>query len=190
MQGKSVGRNRQVSAFQCTPAPPTPLRRHERAPVADRQRGLVGVVTERQRRLCGPQEQIVPDAVAQFVGREGGGKSVAVSRHGPRSMATISRPACGEFMGQDRARPAEPNDHDIVRRQACAPSWLSICFAPFRAAADADRGQRISFVVTPDPVAIVVASTRESRSSSSRPCRGCRHRSGRRKNLPEHSATS
>jgi hypothetical protein len=41
--------------------------RHERAPCADRQRGLIHLVAECERRLIGPQEQFVTNAIAQFI---------------------------------------------------------------------------------------------------------------------------
>ena len=89
------------------------VRRHERAPAPDRQRGLVHLVAERDGGLVGPQEQFVPDVVAQLVLRVGGreiGRRVA-----PR--AALDRddvePFVGQFVREDRAGPAEPDDDHV-----------------------------------------------------------------------------
>ena len=42
-------------------------RRHERAPVADRQRCLAHIVAKSERLLLGAKEQLMPEAIAQFV---------------------------------------------------------------------------------------------------------------------------
>src|SRR6516162_1786443 len=67
--------------------------RHERPPGTDRQRGLVHLVAERERGLVRPQEQLVPNAIAQFVlhvGRREIGRRVAP---GTSSMAMTSSPS-------------------------------------------------------------------------------------------------
>ena len=89
------------------------VRRHERAPTADRQRGLVHLVAEREGGLVRPQEQLVADAVAQFVlhvVRREIGRRVA-----PRAALDGDdvEPFIGQLVRHDRAGPAEPDDDDI-----------------------------------------------------------------------------
>nr|GEZ34032.1 hypothetical protein [Tanacetum cinerariifolium] len=68
----------------------------------------------------------------------------------------------GEFIGDDGPGPAEPDNHDV--RGRAAPDSASGC-------ADRCRGGSRS-------------AHRGNRSSSTTPCRGCRHTPGRRRSLP------
>ena len=105
---------RQVSPSQWTPAPPTPLPGLKRAELPDRQRRLAVVIAERQRALRRSLEQIEPHRIAQLVRRvtdvEGGG-GVA-----PRTALDRDdvEPLVGELLREDRAGPAEADDHDVL----------------------------------------------------------------------------
>ena len=103
---KSVGRKRQVSAFQCRPPPPTPLPSMKAPQLRTGSAVWLALVAEGHRRLRRAQEQLVLDAIAQFVLRVGERKSLAVSRHGPRSIAMTSRP--GSVSSWARIEPVQP----------------------------------------------------------------------------------
>src|SRR5665213_3934198 len=88
------------------------VRRHERAPGADRQRCLVHLVAERESRLIRTQEQFVADMIAQFILRVG-------SREIGRRVAPWTaldgddvEPLVGQFVGEDTAGPAKADDDD------------------------------------------------------------------------------
>ena len=93
----------------------------ERAPLPDRQRRLSVAVAERQRALRGLLKEIEPDPVAQLIGRvtdvEGGG------RVAPRTALNRDdiEPLVGELLREDRAGPAEANDHDVLCGIASLP---------------------------------------------------------------------
>ena len=132
------------------------VRRHERAPVADRQRGLVHLVAEREGRLVGPQKQFVADAIAQFVLR-------VVRRKFRRRVAPGAaldrddvQPFVGQLVGHDRAGPAEPDDDDVFFWKLARHARLSLS-ASIRRGPHAHRRKREAFVVTFDPVEIIVA---------------------------------
>ena len=87
---------------------------HEGAPVAHRQRRLTGIVAERHRHLRRPQKKLVLQAIAQFVLRVGNrkvGRGVA-----PRAALDGDdvEPGIGEFVGENRAGPAEADDDHIL----------------------------------------------------------------------------
>src|SRR6516165_6821518 len=70
-------------------------------------------------------------------------------------------------MCQDRTGPSQSHNHDICRGQlACHCRALvtkSTCFPnPFWSAADANRWQRITFVMPLDPVSVVIARAGKS----------------------------
>src|SRR5258708_9634311 len=67
--------------------------RHERAPVADRQRGLVHLVAEREGGLLRTQEKFVANAVTTRPGHSSAGIPYGASRLGPRSIPLTSRPS-------------------------------------------------------------------------------------------------
>jgi hypothetical protein len=58
------------------------------APFADRQCGLRGIIPHCQRFRLRAQEDVMADGIAEVVGRGPDVEIVAVSRHGPRSIAT------------------------------------------------------------------------------------------------------
>src|SRR5258708_1631188 len=108
-------------AWQMTPslAPPVnasatnPVAGLERAPLPDRQRRFSVAVAKRQRALGGLLKEIEPNPVTQLVGRvtnvERGGRVT------PRAALNRNdiEPLIGEFIRENRAGPAEANDHDV-----------------------------------------------------------------------------
>src|SRR6185437_12748373 len=95
-------------------------------------------------------------------------KSVAVSRHGPRSIATTLNPA--PVSSCARIEPVQPRPTITTsvagnfRVMISIPptqgsGWLR---SPFGSAGNADRGQRIAFVVPFDPVPVIIAGSGKS----------------------------
>ena len=132
------------------------VRRHEGAPAADRQRRLVHLVAEGEGGLLRPQEQLVADAIAQFVGRIA--RRMVGRRVAPGAALDCNHieAGLGKLVGHDRSGPAETDDDDVLCRQLAGHA-LCLVRGPVRAPDDADGRMRIAFVVTADPVAIVVA---------------------------------
>ena len=91
--------------------------RQEAAPFADRQRGLRGVVAHGQRFLLRTQEDVVTHRIAQLVG---GGADVEIAG-GVAPRTALQRDdiqsKAGQFIGDDRAGPAKPDDDDILARK-------------------------------------------------------------------------
>ena len=98
---------------------------HEGAPVAHRQRRLIGVVAERHRNLRRPQEQFVLQPIAQLVlgiGNRKIGRGVApwaaLDRHHIEAFVR-------QFVGENGAGPAKPDDGDVfagefLRHRRCS----------------------------------------------------------------------
>src|SRR5258707_5926841 len=87
--------------------------RHKRPPTTDRERGLVHLVAERKRSLVRSQEQLVANAVAQFVlhiARREISRRVA-----PRTALDGDdvEPFVGQFVRHDRTGPAEPDNDNV-----------------------------------------------------------------------------
>ena len=105
---------------------------HERAPVAHRQRRLVGVVAERHRHLRRPQKQLVLEPIAQLVLRVGDRK---IGR-GVAPRAALDRDdveaRVGQFVGENGAGPAEPDDDDVFAGKLSAPSCRCLDYARSR----------------------------------------------------------
>jgi hypothetical protein len=87
----------------------------ERAPLPDRQRRLAIAIAKRQRALRGPLKEIEPNPIAQLIRGvtdvEGGG------RIAPRTTFNCNdiEPLVGQFLRENRASPAEANDHHVFR---------------------------------------------------------------------------
>ena len=86
---------------------------HEGAPVAHRERRLIGVVAERHRHLRRPQEQFMLQTIAQLVlgiGNRKIGRGVApraaLDRHHIEAFVR-------QFVGENGAGPAEPDDGHV-----------------------------------------------------------------------------
>ena len=87
--------------------------RHERAPRAYWQCGLVDVVAESQCLLRWAQEQVVSDVIPQFILRDTSWESRSRYRATGLARSPHIQSRIREFLRQDRAGPAEPNDNNI-----------------------------------------------------------------------------
>ena len=90
------------------------VHRHERAPAANRQRLLIHFVAKSEGELLRPQEELMPDAIAQFVlvvgGREFGRRIAPWPALDGDDVETL----VGQLVGQDRARPAQADDRHVL----------------------------------------------------------------------------
>src|SRR5262245_58461379 len=130
-----------------------PVGWHERAPGPDRQRGLVHLVAERERGLVRPQEQLVANAIAQFVlhvvWREIGRRIAP----GTTLDGDDIEPFVGELVRHDRTGPAETDNDDVFFRKSARHDRTSARFrGPLRSARDADGRRRKRLIVTLHPV--------------------------------------
>src|SRR3569833_1661278 len=87
-------------------------------------------------------------------------KSVAVSRHGPRSMATTSRPA--SVSSWARMAPVQPRPTMTTSLRGSLRAIVLSLVRPFRAAGDGHRAVRIRLIVFGDVVAVVVTRARKA----------------------------
>src|SRR3569623_1508438 len=87
-------------------------------------------------------------------------KSVAVSRHGPRSMATTSRPA--SVSSWARMAPVQPKPTITTSLRGSLRAIVLPFVRPFRAAGDRHRAVRIRLIVLADVVAVVVTRARKT----------------------------
>ena len=90
---------------------------HESTPVAHRQGRLTGVVPERHRHLRRLQEKLVLQAVAQLVLRVGDGKIGGRVAPGTTLERNNVEPGLRQFVCENGAGPAEPNDDGVFSRK-------------------------------------------------------------------------
>ena len=90
------------------------IHRHERAPSADRQGLFAHLVAKGEGRLLGAQKKLMAYSITQFVLNVGGGKI----RWGVPPWAALNRDdvetLVGQLLRQDRARPAEAYDRNVL----------------------------------------------------------------------------
>src|SRR5712671_1086161 len=89
------------------------VRRHEGSPGANRESRLIHLVAERKGRLLGTQEQLVTNAIAEFVLRVV--RRILRGRVAPRT--TLDRddvePFVRQLVGHDRSGPPKTDNDDI-----------------------------------------------------------------------------
>ncbi len=151
------------------------LARQERPQPPHRQRFLRDVVADRQRVARGVLHQPVTHHVAQLVADVGHREILVGGIQAAAFECDHLHPGFGQFLRQDTAGPAEPDDDDIdFLELRCHVMLLSSgprCRGCRRCISCRDTSRRSRDAPRP---------RRGSRSASSRPCRGCRRRSGRR----------
>jgi len=170
-----------------------PIGQQERAPGTDRQCCLAGVVATRERGPRRAHKQVVPHGVAELVGsvvRRKIGRGVA-----PWPTLDCDHPKAriGHRLGDDRACPAQPDDHNVRRRQL-GRHRLALFAGQCRSHGRAGDHSFRPVMLTDSARCAARPSRgnhngrRESRSSSTPPCPDCRRKSGQRKSLGAYPA--
>ncbi len=158
LRTKSDGRKRNVSAFQWTPPPPTPVMGMN-APQSRIGSACSLILLRKVNVSCsGRRKSSWRIAIAQFVLIVGGRKIGRRVAPWPPFDRDDVETLVGQLIREDRTRPAEADDRHILFGQLLGhglrPSGLAR--VPIRPSLEADGRTGIAFVMSVDPVAVVV----------------------------------
>jgi hypothetical protein len=91
-----------------------PVAKHECAPIAHRQRCLIGIVSERHRRLRRTEKKLVLQPVTPLVLSVGNKKITRCVAPRAALDGDNVESFVGKFLRKNGARPSQPNDGDVL----------------------------------------------------------------------------